>query len=328
MKWTKTKLIEEALKYKTKMEFRKKSTGAYAACHKMDIIDLVCSHMPNMRTSNRPIKWNPERILEEALKYDNKEDFVKKSSGAADAARRYGLWNDVCKHMLFQRKKWTYKDIKIEALKYSNRNDFRKRSSAYGAARYRGILDDVCSHMATDRKIGHNPHNKKWTIETITEEAKKYSMRSEFKQSSEGAYDAAKEMKILDLVCSHMKLSNNSSRLEIELLNEIRKVYPTTNKLRDRMVNIIDKPHIKGFDIDAFVPELKKGIELDGEYWHSFEVMKRNKKNWPEEDVKNYHIIKDVYFKSKEINILHITDREWKNDKEQSLSKILEFLKK
>jgi predicted GIY-YIG superfamily endonuclease len=45
------------------------------------------------------IKWSFDEVQKEALKYDRRVDFQRKSSGAYGSALRNGWINDVCKHM-------------------------------------------------------------------------------------------------------------------------------------------------------------------------------------------------------------------------------------
>jgi hypothetical protein len=180
--------------------------------------------------------------------------------------------------------------------------------------------------MPKNKSIGSTPHNKKWWPENVAIEAFKYNTRHEFKKNNEGAYDAAKDLKVLDEVCKHMKRAINSSYSELKLFNEIKKIYPNIVKLIDRKVKIPNKPHIKGLHVDIFDPITKRGIEFDGKYWHSLEGLRRTRLHWPEEDLVNYHQIKDDYFLSKGIQILHIKEKDWLEDPKQSLSKALDFL--
>ena len=53
---------------------------------------------------------------------------------------------------------------------------------------------------------------KYWTEQTCKKEALKYKNRSQFKKHAGGAYKFAKKNKILDFICSHMKILGN--RLE------------------------------------------------------------------------------------------------------------------
>jgi hypothetical protein len=48
--------------------------------------------------------------------------------------------------------------------------------------------------------------NLKWTEELLKKEALKYNKRSDFKKYSRGAYESAREKKILDYICLHMKI--------------------------------------------------------------------------------------------------------------------------
>ena len=47
---------------------------------------------------------------------------------------------------------------------------------------------------------------KRWTKENCKIEALKYNYRSEFQKKSHSAYNASIRLKILDEVCSHMKI--------------------------------------------------------------------------------------------------------------------------
>ena len=91
-------------------------------------------------------------------------------------------------------------------------------------------------------------------------------------------------------------------------------------------VKIKIKPHIQRFEIDIYVPELNKGIEFDGTYHHSFDGLRRSRKHWPVKDVKNYHKIKDSWFLSTGIEILHIKEKDWMENKEKCIKKCFDFL--
>ena len=44
-------------------------------------------------------QWTKEKVLREALKYHKRIDFMKKSGGAYNAAKRNGYLEEACKHM-------------------------------------------------------------------------------------------------------------------------------------------------------------------------------------------------------------------------------------
>lgn len=330
-KWTFEKLIKIALEYKTKGEFKKGNRKAYFAATKREDYDLITSHMPNylnrLGKDVPRVNWTHEMLRDEALKYINRIDFAKKSYRAYQAAVRMGILDKICSHMEPSKTKYkTVEDIRKEALKYNSRGEFQK-SSLYHVALRRDILDEVCSHMPKRiDQSGENSPTFKWSFEEIKMEALKYNSRSEFAEGNNNAYAVACKRGIIDGVCSHMKIPGNTSRYEISLLDQIKSIYPKTQKLRDRKVKIENRPHIKGFDLDIYVPELKKAIEFDGEYWHSDAGLKRSRDHWPQEDIDNYHMIKDEWFQSKGISIIHIKEEEWIKDREFCIKKCIDFL--
>jgi hypothetical protein len=373
-KWSLEKLKEEALKYKTRSEFKKKNGSAYNAASKIGILGQICSHMKPLHNS-----WTNEKLREEALKYSTKKDFRESNESALQTAFNRGILDEICRHMVELKHKWTLEELCKESLKYKTKSELEKtnikvyraiinngfgkiafshmpeNASRYGENHYKfkwtketvcaeateyklridfqnnsygayqaacrlGILDEVCSHM----EYVCYP----WVDEEILEEAKKYEFRTEFARKSAGAYQAAKDRDLLETACKHMKKDTASSSMEREIFNTVKPFFKTTKKLRDRKAKIEGKPHIHGFDIDIFIPELNLGIEFDGKYHHSFEYMRKDrfKSLWPDEDIRNYHEIKDAYFLSKGIKILHIKGDDWKENKEACLQKCLYFL--
>jgi uncharacterized damage-inducible protein DinB len=370
IKWTFEKLQEEALKYKTRGEFRKNNASAYKAARKKKILDKICSHMVSVLNY-----WTDEGLAEEAKKYKTRKEFEKNSSKAYATAVRRKILDKICSHMEYIHYPWTFEELAQEALKYKTRTEFKKNSpGAYGTVRSRKILDQTCSHMEdiyyywTDEELAEEALKyktrwgfqknssaayqaaykrkildqicshmgerltEKWTNEELDEEAKKYKTRGEFQKNSKGAYTAARNRKILDKICSHMKIMGGTSSQETELRDIIKSVYPKTLsfKIRSkRKESLVEgKLHIKGFDLDIYIPELRKGIEFDGDYHHSFDFMRKDPKRakWPDEDIKNYHEIKDAFFLSRGIEILHIKGKDWKKDKQACIDKCFTFL--
>ncbi len=312
--WTVESIQLEASKYKSRKEFEINNNKAYAAARKRKILDKVCSHMKTNRTS-----WTEELIRCQALKYKSRGEFQVLAPKAYHAALRTNILDKVCFHMIELNINWTEKLILLEALKYKTRTEFAKNSgSAYNAARRLSILDRVCSHMIDPRTH--------LTNEYLFLEAKKYNTRSEFRNGNHSAYRTSINRGILEDICSHMTISGTISIPEIDLFNEIKSVFPKTQKLRDRKVKILGKEYVEGFDLDIYVPELRKGIEFDGTYWHSPNGISRGRPKWPEEDIRNYHQIKDDYFASKGVQILHIREKDWLKNKEACLKKCLDFL--
>jgi hypothetical protein len=128
--------------------------------------------------------------------------------------------------------------------------------------------------------------------------------------------------------CPQCSFSGGNSRMESELLAAVKSKYPSAKKSKVRGIRVARRPYVKGFDIDIFVPELNKGVEFDGTYYHSVEGLRRGYPGWPLGALKNYHTIKDNYFKSKGVDIVHVKEEDWIQDKEKCLRVIFDFLGK
>jgi hypothetical protein len=313
MKYSFEEMRDEALKYKTKGQFLAKSPKLYVSAYKAGLLDRICSHMSLRFT------WSDETLQLEANKYTTRKSFQLGSPGGYTTARKRRLLDKICGHMLPSASKaYTLEEIQIEASKYSKRGDFAKNSpSIYMAAWTKKILNSVCLHMD---KIYY------CTKESALQEALKYNTRNSFKNGSPSEYSAARRMNLLEEVCHHMKKKSTVSVAERELLGVIKAIFLSARELKVRKIKIKNKPHIKGFDIDIFISDLSRGIEFDGTYYHSFNGLKRSRPNWPDEDLRNYHDLKDQYFATKGIRVLHIKEEEWKKDKEDCIKRCLIFL--
>lgn len=217
-----------------------------------------------------------------------------------------------------QRKPWTKEELIEEATKYNSIAELqRANKAAYNAAWNMGVVDEIRGLLKNCLTM--------WTQETIHKEALKYADRFDFQTRSYAAYGAAQRRKILDIVCGHMKKVRHVSGHEKELLSIIKSFYPNAAKKKWTRIFIEGKPHIKGFEIDIFIPGINRGVEFDGTYYHSMSNLKRSRPHWPEEDLKNYHKIKDDFFLSKGIHILHIQESDWLMNKEACVHLCLDF---
>jgi hypothetical protein len=79
--WTKEKCKKEALKFKTKNMFYKKSGGAYGASFRNGWLNEICIHMVG-KIKKPNGYWNKKRCLNEAKKYNLKNDFRMQSASA------------------------------------------------------------------------------------------------------------------------------------------------------------------------------------------------------------------------------------------------------
>lgn len=148
--WNRERCKEEALKYKTRMDFGDSNGAAYNASKRLKILEEVCAHMEQIKYPKG--HWTIENLHAEALKYENKVDFRKKSNPAFLTASRKKILDQICSHMeagKLPNGYWmTKENCAKEALKYTNRRAFSLgNSSAYHGADVSGWLDEICDHM-------------------------------------------------------------------------------------------------------------------------------------------------------------------------------------
>ena len=94
--WTLDKVKEEALKFNSRKEFERESS-AYQIAYRNGWLDEVCSHM---RVDRKPKGyWTLNKVKEEALKFNSRNDFKKNSSSAYYLALSNKCMDDICNHM-------------------------------------------------------------------------------------------------------------------------------------------------------------------------------------------------------------------------------------
>lgn len=153
--WTKEACRKEAVKCKTRSEFMRKYGSAYAVAVRNGWLVKICSHMAYLKTPDG--FWTKETCQGVALKCNTRSEFIRKYSGAYDAARNNGFIDDICSHMTsIYQPDWTKQSCTKEALIYNTKSEFRNNSSAYSAAHKKGWIDEICKHM---KRIG-NRRNK------------------------------------------------------------------------------------------------------------------------------------------------------------------------
>ncbi len=95
--WNYEKCKEEALKYNSKVDLIRNSSGSYQSMKLNKWLDELCSHM------KRPIVynfiWSKEKCREESLKYKTRSDFKKHSGSAYSSASKNGWLDEICSHM-------------------------------------------------------------------------------------------------------------------------------------------------------------------------------------------------------------------------------------
>ena len=157
--------------------------------------------------------WTEDRLRQEALQYETRGAFAKANKTAYQTARKAGLLDSICSHMVSKYTTWTEQMLREEALKYEVQHDFKVgNGAAYQAAYKLGILKDICGHMTSGFKRA-GERQRVWTKEKCAAEAVKYETRTDFKRGHGAAYKAAVLWGWLDDICGHMQ-SGHKRRAE------------------------------------------------------------------------------------------------------------------
>jgi len=141
----KDNVIEEAKKYKSKIEFQKGNQSAYGAAIKYGWLDEMTWLNKNKVTTRGSLK-NKEYIMSEARKYASKAELMRDNKSVYEAALRYNFinemdWFDTQKPKRY----WDVKENVInESKKYSSRSEFKiKGKGAYYAAHKHKWIDEM-----------------------------------------------------------------------------------------------------------------------------------------------------------------------------------------
>lgn len=106
-----------------------------------------------------------------------------------------------------------------------------------------------------------------------------------------------------------MKKRKITSKPEVELFRFIRKSIKGVILRNDRI-------QIKPKELDIYIPSLNLAFEFNGTYWHSEKF----------KDI-NHREVKTKLCKNKNINLIHIEEKDWKDNKTKVLKSILNILK-
>lgn len=192
-KWTKSKVIREAEKYKTPTEFFTKSAGAYDAALRYKMMNKET--FPWFYSNRMPPRWwnDKEHVFEESKKYKTWEEFFWKSPAAHNSARRH-KWADEMTWLVRKQAPQSFwqneENVIEESKKYSTKTEFFKGChAAYDYAKKHNLWDKMPWIKTTIKESGY------WTKERVFEEGAKYSTKIEFKKNSSTAYNIATKNK-------------------------------------------------------------------------------------------------------------------------------------
>ncbi len=95
-KWTKSAVLEEAQKYKTRSEWGRAKDGSYGAALKNGWLEEAAKHMS---AADRTRKWTKELVLTDAQKYLTRGEWHKAKGHAAHVAISKGWYEEATQHM-------------------------------------------------------------------------------------------------------------------------------------------------------------------------------------------------------------------------------------
>jgi hypothetical protein len=211
----KERCIEEALKYKTKGDWAKNNSASYTSAHKNGWFEECTAHMLTLKIKQS--YWTLELCKEEALKYDRKVEWQKKSISSYRAAKTNGWYDECCTHMVKKVKQsiWTLELCKEEALKFDSITNWKKNNfSSYNVAKTNNWVSECCIHMVKKVKQSY------WTLELCKQEALKFDSRIDWYKGSGASYSYAQRNKLLDECCTHMVKKVKQSIWTLELCKE------------------------------------------------------------------------------------------------------------
>lgn len=184
LKWDDNSLTDEALKYKTKEEFRLLSPSAYSSAYSRgkEFFNSITSHQV------RKTKWNEDSLKNEALKYNSLSDFRNANKSAYQLAQNIGMdfFNEITSHMDRRRDKWTDDELIQDALKYNDIGTYIKNSTGDGVARTKGndFYKKITAHMSRKKIESYDYSEDELKIEAL-----KYKSRKEFRKKNQPAYN-------------------------------------------------------------------------------------------------------------------------------------------
>ena len=248
--WTEDKLIEEAKRFQTKSDFRKESPHAYNKILSMKLGSKAFAHMP-ARTGVG--KWTEDKLIEEILKYEDRNALRKGNQYVFNKAEKLGILNKLGEKYAQMRETpgyWTIdRSLKV-AKQYKTRNAFRQaRPRAYNVILQNNMADVAFDHMGASRNS--------LTKEEVAAEALLYDTPTAFRTGSKRHYQAAQRNKWLEEITPHMKRNGRVPRgywtLE-RVLEEVKSFDDYTDFVKSKLYQTAQKR--------GFIDDVKKAFDI------------------------------------------------------------------
>jgi|688.fasta_scaffold218940_1 hypothetical protein len=226
-------LLEDYLEIASKFEdanvFRKVHYKIHTYIRQKGMLDVA---FPNRKKYKPKGYWTPETIREESKKYSTRTQFLENNQVAFNTSLKHiGLLDE-----LFPKKEhysYTFEESKKICDNFKSRMDLAKNNNKlYLYVKSNGWLPDLYPDMRYHKR-------SKYTIESVTEIAKKYNFISDFVRNHPGPYDFAYRNNLLPTLFTERKhkwtderikeeLSKYQSKREVSTLNP--SLYNTANR--------------------------------------------------------------------------------------------------
>ncbi len=137
-KWDCNSAFAEAIKFKSKSEFKKENSGAYCFLLNNGLLEKACTHM-----NVGKIILTPDKVSEIAKKYQTRYEFKLNDRNAWSYACKNNIMEEVCRHMP-PLKRWNKKSIFEIAEQCQTLAEFReKHAGAYKYAWEKNLLESL-----------------------------------------------------------------------------------------------------------------------------------------------------------------------------------------
>lgn len=188
--WSEKLVTFEALKYKTRSEFRDKAQGAYKYARIHKLLDTICSHMEVVGDKYHRFIYKlifPKiNSIYIGLTYNFEE---RKNSHMTNSSNKY------VKHLISIKEEHVWLCEKEIILQNEVGNIEKKLIAEYKENGWTVL------NISNGGGLGGG---YKWTVDSVKNEAMKFTSRKDFRLNSSGAYHFASRNKILKEVCKHM----------------------------------------------------------------------------------------------------------------------------
>lgn len=154
--WDEKILYKTAAQYSSRSEFKAAYPSAYSAARKLNILDKICGHMSSPKKPSG--YWNLKNLKSEARKYKTRTEFAENSQGAYTIAKKKGLLDQICGHMILKGNRF-YRAIYV--FEFEN-------NAAYIGLSY-DLEKRYTSHLNSGGPVGRMAKKTKFKFQQLTE---------------------------------------------------------------------------------------------------------------------------------------------------------------